>query len=127
MYVHSSLLTHCLPLIAALADSFIDLDSNDDNALDLQEFLAKIPKRYIFGLLDTNQDLALTYEEVLWSIDSLKLKINQLGRELKELQLLEDGLEAEEEPTTENPEESSYDPVLQQKLKELFEYMLHPN
>ena len=118
------------PFSIALADSFVTLDNNDDDALDLEEFLAKIPKQYIFGLLDTNQDSALTYEEVLWSIDSLKLKINQIERELKELQSMENGLEdnSEEEPTTENPdEESKYDPVLQQKLKELFEYMLHPN
>ncbi len=105
----------------ALADKFNSLDMDDSRTLNSMEFNEEIPTQRIFSLLDSDKDEELTYEELQTNIDSLRMKLYELKRELKTLQ----GLEVEVEEESQEVAEVT-DPYLKKKLMDLYKYIMHP-
>ncbi len=62
----------------------------NSKTIDAGEFDEEIPTQHIFTLLDSDKDDQLTHDELLRSIDRLRLKLNKLKKELKTLQGLEE-------------------------------------
>ena len=108
--------------ITAFSFKFNSLDLDDTKSIDADEFYKEIPTRRIFNMLDSNKDDQLTHNELLRSIDGLRLKLNELKKELKTLQGLEEIVEESEEDVAESTDTS--DPVLQKKLMELYKYIM---
>ncbi len=72
--------------------------------------------------MDSDKDDQLTHDELLRSIDGLRLKLNELKKELNTLQGLEEIVVESEESVAESTDTS--DPVLQKKLMELYKYIM---
>ncbi len=72
--------------------------------------------------MDSDKDDQLTHDELLRNIDGLRLKLNELKKELTTLQGLEEIVVESEEDVAESTDTS--DPVLQKKLMELYKYIM---
>ncbi len=107
--------------LAAIADKFISLDFDNSDTLNSYEFGLEIPAEHIFSLLDTDKDGELTDEELVRNIGSLQVQLNELLREEKKLQGLEDEVEEEVKQVAEVT-----DPYLQKKLMDLYKYIINP-
>lgn len=106
------------------------MDMDDNEELTLEEFVANIQNPTIFQLLDSNRDSLVTYSEIFTSAQSLRQKLENLNRQLENSEPERIDSTADRDQTSSPKAEDSdimADPGLQEKLKELYKYIMKGN